>query len=44
LAYHKFPQQTKDEAHSEYLESIKPFRQANGYAVPGEFVVAVGHK
>ena len=44
LAYHKFSQQTKDEAHSEYLASIKPFQRDNGYAVPGEFVVAVGYK
>ncbi|TMI78087.1 MAG: methyltransferase domain-containing protein [Bacteroidetes bacterium] len=44
LAYHKFSQQTKDEAHAEYLDSIKPFRRDNGYAVPGEFVVAIGFK
>lgn len=44
LAYHKFPQQSKDEAHSEYLESIKPFQRDDGYAVPGEFIVAIGYK
>jgi len=44
LAYHKFPQQTREEAHSEYLESIKMYKRENGYAVPGEFVVAVGYK
>jgi ubiquinone/menaquinone biosynthesis C-methylase UbiE len=44
LAYHKFSPQIKDEAHSEYLQSIKPFQRINGYAVPGEFVVAVGYK
>ena len=44
LAYHKFPDHVKNEAHIEYLDSIKPFQQGNGYAVPGEFVVAVGYK
>jgi len=44
LAYHKFSQQTKNEADIEYLDSIKQFNQQNGYAVPGEFVVAVGYK
>ena len=44
LAYHKFPDQVKNEAHIEYLDSIKPFQQGKGYAVPGEFVVAVGYK
>jgi len=44
LAYHKFSDQVKSEAHIEYLDSIKSFQQGNGYAVPGEFVVAVGYK
>ena len=44
LAYHKFSEQIKDEAHAEYLDSIKSFRRDKGYAVPGEFVVAVGLK
>jgi len=44
LAYHKFSDQVKNEAHIEYLDSIKSFHQENGYAVPGEFVVAVGYK
>jgi len=44
LAYHKFPDHVKNEAHIEYLDSIKPFQQGKGYAVPGEFVVAVGYK
>jgi hypothetical protein len=44
LAYHKFSDQVKNEAHIEYLDSIKPFRQGTGYAVPGEFVVAIGYK
>lgn len=44
LAYHKFSEQTREEADAEYLASIKPFQRDKGYAVPGEFVVAVGYK
>lgn len=44
LAYHKFSDQVKNEAHIEYLDSIRSFRQGKGYAVPGEFVVAIGYK
>jgi hypothetical protein len=44
LAYHKFSDQVKNEVHIEYLGSIKSFQQGKGYAVPGEFVVAVGYK
>jgi len=44
LAYHKFSDQIKNEAHIEYLDSIKPFQQGKGYNVPGEFVVAIGYK
>ena len=44
LAYHKFTEQVKSEVHAEYLESIKAFRQGPGYAIPGEFVVAIGLK
>jgi ubiquinone/menaquinone biosynthesis C-methylase UbiE len=42
LAYHKFSDEVKEEVHSSYLDSIKPFRKGNGYEVPGEFVVARG--
>lgn len=44
LPYFKFSEDIKKEVHAEYLESIKPFHQANGYAVPGEFVIAIGYK
>jgi ubiquinone/menaquinone biosynthesis C-methylase UbiE len=44
LAYHKFSDQVKNEAHIEYLDSIKSFREGKGYAVPGEFVVGCGMK
>jgi SAM-dependent methyltransferase len=44
LAYHKFSDQVKKEAHIEYLDSIRSFHQGKGYSVPGEFVVAVGYR
>jgi ubiquinone/menaquinone biosynthesis C-methylase UbiE len=42
LAYSRFEAQVRDEAHAEYLESIAPYRRADGYGVPGEFVIARG--
>ena len=42
LAYHKFSDAVKEEAHHAYLASIEPFKQGGGYAIPGEFVVARG--
>lgn len=44
LAYARFDERTRDEAHAEYLESIAPFRNGNGYKIPGEFVIAAGRK
>jgi len=44
LPYHKFPDGVKQEVHAEYLQSIKDFQTAAGYAIPGEFVVATGSK
>lgn len=40
LAYSRFDRPTRDSAHAEYLASIKPYRRGDGYAVPGEFVIA----
>jgi ubiquinone/menaquinone biosynthesis C-methylase UbiE len=40
LAYQKFDEQTKQEAHQEYLESIESYKNGSGYKIPGEFVVA----
>ena len=40
LAYHKFSGEVKTEVHAEYLESIKAYKRGDGYALPGEFVVA----
>ena len=44
LAYHKFSETVKTEVHKEYLDSIKEFRKDSTYAIPGEFVVAMGVK
>jgi ubiquinone/menaquinone biosynthesis C-methylase UbiE len=40
LAYSRFDERTRDEAHEEYLKSIEAFKTNGGYAIPGEFVVA----
>jgi ubiquinone/menaquinone biosynthesis C-methylase UbiE len=42
LAYARFDDKTKDEAHAEYIESIKDFWNEDHYEIPGEFVVASG--
>jgi hypothetical protein len=42
LAYSRFDEPTRREAHAEYLASIEPWRTGTAYAVPGEFVVARG--
>lgn len=44
LAYKKFDEQTREEAHQEYLNSIAAYRNGTGYQIPGEFVVAKGIK
>lgn len=44
LAYQKFDEETKQEVHQEYLDSIKQYRQDSSYNVPGEFVVVKGMK
>jgi hypothetical protein len=40
LAYSHFDASTRETAHAEYLESIGAYRDGDGYAIPGEFVVA----
>lgn len=42
LAYRKFDDATKEEAHAEYLESIQPYKNGSGYDIPGEFVITSG--
>jgi ubiquinone/menaquinone biosynthesis C-methylase UbiE len=44
LAYSKFDEATRDAVHSEFLDSVEAHRRGEGYAIPGEFVVAVGYK
>lgn len=44
LAYRKFDEQTKEEVHAEYIESIDPFSNGSGYEIPGEFVIVSGRK
>ena len=44
LAYSKFNQETREEAHAEYLSSIERYQDQTGYNIPGEFVVARGYK
>jgi ubiquinone/menaquinone biosynthesis C-methylase UbiE len=41
LAYSRFDEATRQAVHAEYLNSIAAYRTGDGYAVPGEFVVAV---
>ncbi|MXO58267.1 methyltransferase domain-containing protein [Altererythrobacter salegens] len=44
LAYNRFDEQMREEAHAEYLASIAPFLGDDGYRIPGEFVVCSGRK
>jgi ubiquinone/menaquinone biosynthesis C-methylase UbiE len=42
LAYSRFDDRTRAQAHAEYLDSIAPYKKNGGYEIPGEFVVARG--
>lgn len=44
LAYSRFEDRVREEAHAEYLASIASCRNGNGYDIPGEFVVVRGYK
>lgn len=44
LAYSRFDENTREEAHAEYLASIKRFHNGNRYEIPGEFVITIGWK
>lgn len=44
LAYSRFDDDLRAEAHAAYLDSIEVYRTAWGYDVPGEFVIACGRK
>lgn len=42
MAYSRFDEATRAEAHAEYLDSIAAYRAGDGYRIPGEFVVVRG--
>jgi ubiquinone/menaquinone biosynthesis C-methylase UbiE len=44
LAYSRFDDRMRAEAHAEYLASIEPFRNGSGYEIPGEFVVMLARR
>lgn len=44
LAYDRFSEVTQAEANAEYLNSISSYWTAEGYRIPGEFVLAFGRK
>ena len=44
LAYSKFSDDVRKEACEEYIESIKSYKETDGFHVPGEFVVAIGFR
>lgn len=44
LAYSRFDEATRDSVRRAYLESIEPWRDGDGYAIPGEFVIVCGRK
>jgi len=44
LAYHKFSAAVKEIVHADYLASIAQYRRGDGYAIPGEFVIARGDR
>ncbi len=44
LAYSKFDEPTRDAVHADFLASVAAHRKGEAYAIPGEFLVAVGWK
>ena len=44
MAYSRFDDATREAAHTEYLQSIAPYKSGDGYRIPGEFVVVRGTK
>ena len=44
LAYSKFDDRTRAEAHAEYLESISAWRTGDTFDVPGEFVLGMARR
>jgi ubiquinone/menaquinone biosynthesis C-methylase UbiE len=44
LAYSRFDDKTRKEAHADYLASIEPYRDGSTYNIPGEFVIGFGRR
>lgn len=44
LAWDRFDSSTREAARSEYQESISPYQNGDGVAIPGEFVITSGRK
>lgn len=44
LAYSKFSPEVRDLVHEQFKESVKEYRSADGYAIPGEFVFLLARK
>jgi hypothetical protein len=44
LAYSRFSDELKEQAHNEYLASLERYRQGQEYLVPAEFVFVAGSK
>jgi hypothetical protein len=42
LAYSRFDDDTRCSARREYLDSLRSYRDGDGYRVPGQFVIASG--
>ena len=42
MAYSRFDERTRADAHAAYLDTIAPFRRGSGYDIPGEFVIVRG--
>lgn len=42
LAWRTFDEEKREGARAEYLESIAPYRNGDGYVIPGEFVITEG--
>lgn len=44
LAYARMPDEVREEMHREFLESVKEYRNGDGYEIPGEFVFLLARK
>jgi hypothetical protein len=44
MAVARFDDDTRAEAYEQYLQSIEPYKDGEGYRIPGEFVVVAGTK